>query len=58
MKIGGNLAAQKNLSITNNGKIVFEENKRETNRNRWCSGRCHDKHNNLVAISSIDANNE
>lgn len=30
MKIGGNLAAQKNLSITNNGKIVFEENKRET----------------------------
>ena len=30
MKIGGNLAAQKNLSITNNGKIVFEKNKRET----------------------------
>lgn len=30
MKIGGNLAVQKNLSITNNGKIVFEENKRET----------------------------
>ena len=30
MKIGGNLAAKKNLSITNNGKIVFEENKRET----------------------------
>lgn len=30
MKIGGNLAAQKNLSITNNGKILFEENKRET----------------------------
>ena len=30
MKIGGNLAAQKNLSITNNGKIVFDKNKRET----------------------------